>query len=134
MDKRERDKLHQRAWYKRQKTNGVIYAIRNKINNKLYIGATTNSIKKRWWQHISSANSGRGTKVFKTLWEDIRQYGKDSFEISVLEEVLGKEQLNEREVYYIQELNPDYNVRGNKTEVMDENKYKKYLDIVGTYY
>lgn len=33
---------------------GILYEIRNKLNNKRYIGITTQTIKKRWYGHIQN--------------------------------------------------------------------------------
>ena len=33
----------------------IIYKITNKINNKVYIGLTTQTVEKRWEQHLQAA-------------------------------------------------------------------------------
>lgn len=45
---------------------GYIYCITNNINNKKYIGLTTNTIEIRWKEHISSY-SKKGKQYNKPL-------------------------------------------------------------------
>ena len=72
---------------------GIIYKITNKVNNKSYIGQTRQSIQFRWNQHIN--------KKDKTYFHNaIHKYGKDNFEISVLEECDVKD-LDAKEIFYI---------------------------------
>ena len=74
-----------------------IYMIRNKINNKIYIGQAVN-ISKRWSDHKSSLNKGNhANKHLQSAWD---RYGEDSFEFMVLTEC-PEEQLNTLEQYYI---------------------------------
>ena len=92
------------------KLTGVIYMITNVSNNKKYIGKAYSYVKNgnqpirkqgsegRFYKHIKAAT--RGCNEIPLLYEDIRQYGKDNFKVSVLEVCL-KEQLKERETYHI---------------------------------
>lgn len=59
-----------------------IYCIKNKINNKIYIGETLN-MGKRWAEHISllDSNSHHSYKLQKE-WNE---YGKDAFEFKSME-------------------------------------------------
>jgi erythromycin esterase-like protein len=65
----------------------------------MYIGKTTNSLKKRFQQHIAAAvNEHKTTR----LYEDIRKYGRDNFTIT-------KWITDKTEQELIQELKPYYN-------------------------
>lgn len=75
---------------------GRIYIIRNTINDKVYIGQTTVSIRLRFQNHLSAAKRGKDYVIGKA----IRKYGKENFYIELLEECL-VEELNEREKYWI---------------------------------
>lgn len=75
---------------------GWIYKITNKINNKVYIGQTINSLEKRFKQHLSEAKQGKNCRLHSA----IRKYGIDAFVIEPIEKV-ENEFLNERERYYI---------------------------------
>ena len=56
---------------------GIIYLIKNKINNKCYIGQTIRSLEKRWKEHCSKT----GCSVINT---SIKKYLPDNFEVSIL--------------------------------------------------
>lgn len=62
---------------------GKIYKITNKINNKVYIGCTVNSLEKRYLEHLY--------RCFKTdykskLYNSIKKYGEENFSIELVEE------------------------------------------------
>ena len=62
---------------------GKIYKIVNKVNQKIYIGCTINSLEQRFYEHLY--------RCFKTdykskLYNSIKKYGKENFEISLIEE------------------------------------------------
>lgn len=76
-----------------------IYKIRNIINNKLYIGKAED-VHVRWQKHLSDARTNRGY----VLHNAIRKYGKDNFEISIIEKCDNDEQAVIREVFWIAEL------------------------------
>lgn len=74
---------------------GLIYAIKNNFNSKIYVGQTTLTIQERFSAHC---------KADTLLGKDIRKYGKKNFSIEVLEECDSAEQLNEREILWIAKL------------------------------
>ena len=69
-----------------------IYKITNKINGKCYIGQSIN-IEQRLKDH-------RNCKANKPLYRAFKKYGIENFDFEVLEEC-SKEELNEKEIYYI---------------------------------
>ena len=73
-----------------------IYCIENIINHKKYIGQSAD-IYSRWKSHQKQARSGDKSYIHNAM----RKYGASSFEYSIVEECL-KEDLNERETYWIQ--------------------------------
>ena len=75
---------------------GYIYKIQNKINNKIYIGKTVNTIKERWLEHVDEANRQDSTLLHKAIYK----YGKENFYVDQIEEC-PCELLNEKEIYYI---------------------------------
>lgn len=82
-------------------TLGFIYKITNKLNNKIYIGKTINSIQYRWDQHVSAAFANKDKDEYNfLLHKAIRKYGTSAFEIEAVEEV-ENEKLSERESYWI---------------------------------
>jgi group I intron endonuclease len=76
---------------------GWIYLIRNKVNNKCYVGQTIQkNVKNRWKAHICSKNT--------ILSCAFARYGINNFEFSVITEV-PDDQLDEREINEIRERN-----------------------------
>src|SRR5690625_6839074 len=89
---------------KRKMKSGAsgIYAIKNKMNNKRYIGSSTN-INRRLKAHLSDLRKGRGPKKIQ---KDFDKYGENSFEFSVVETTLKpRKELLKLEDYYIKKFN-----------------------------
>lgn len=78
-----------------------IYIIINKINNKFYIGKTTTSINRRFKRHINDALTGR---LHTPLANAIRKYGADNFQVEELDTATTQEDLNQKEIYWIETL------------------------------
>lgn len=76
-----------------------IYKITNKINGKCYIGQSVN-IKERWRKHRTVAKRNSGKDCHKPLYCAIRKYGVENFSFEILEEC-SKEELNDKEIYWI---------------------------------
>jgi len=70
----------------------TIYKIRNKLNDKIYIGRTSD-YKTRILQHLYGSKSD--------LQKDMKTYGKENFECSIVENVLEAEQSKKIEGYWI---------------------------------
>lgn len=123
---------------------GIIYMIRNRINNKVYIGQTTKKggfrkrynrgkraegIEKVYNYHIY--NREHGLSYNSHLLNAIEKYGFKAFE--VIEEfdiAYSKEELDELEIKYIKEfncINPNgYNHQeGGKSHKLDEETRQK---------
>ena len=75
-----------------------IYKITNKINQKSYIGKSTD-VSKRWTEHVKSCLN-IGTIAHSSLHTKMAKSGLWKFTFELLEEV-PKEKLSEREKYYI---------------------------------
>ena len=74
-----------------------IYMIKNKVNNKAYIGQSIN-IESRWYHHKKDlSNNSHGNTHLQNSWN---KYGESNFEFTVLEECT-KEELNDKEIYLI---------------------------------
>ena len=73
-----------------------IYKITNKINGLSYIGQSVH-IERRFIEHCLPSKTSKISYA-------IQEYGKNNFDFSVLEEC-SQEQLNDREVYWIQYFN-----------------------------
>lgn len=91
-------------------TKGKIYKIVNKVNHKIYIGCTINSLEKRFYEHLY--------RCFKTdykskLYNSIKKYGVENFVIELVEEC-DLDILYETEMKYVQKFD-SYNNGLNST-------------------
>ena len=75
---------------------GVIYKITNKFNDKIYVGQTTRTVEVRFKEH-RCADSHLGNAI--------REYGEKNFTLEIIEECETREQLNEREIFWIAYFN-----------------------------
>lgn len=103
---------------------GYIYVIKNRCNNKVYIGQTRTSIEQRWKEHL------RDSKRCKyTLYNAMRKYGIENFYVEQLD-VCDVNMLDEMEISYIKKFKSTddrygYNIStGGKTP----QKEKKSVD------
>lgn len=88
-----------------------IYAIKNKMDNKMYIGQS-NNIDKRMKYHLCRLNTNNHHNPH--LQNAFNKYGKNNFIFKVLEYCNEKE-LNDKEIYYINHYNSQdkgYNMCG----------------------
>ena len=74
-----------------------VYKITNNLNNKCYIGISTN-IKERWKYHKNKYNWSR--EYNKLLYRAFIKYGLENFTFEILEECK-VEELSNKEKYYI---------------------------------
>ena len=80
---------------------GIIYLIKNKINNKCYIGQTIRTLEKRWKEHSNSNSNG------SVINNAILKYLPENFDVSVLIET-DNDKLDDLEVKFIKEYNSLY--------------------------
>ncbi len=77
----------------------VVYQIKNKLNNKIYIGSTIKSFSKRINEHTNTLNKNKHCNYhLQSAW---KIYGFESFEFSIIEKVIDNSKLIEREQYWI---------------------------------
>ena len=81
----------------------LVYCIKNIINNKEYIGLTTRALEERWKQHIRESNREGGWEWNTPLGNAIKKYGKDSFQVFVLEECSSETEMKQKEIWLIRE-------------------------------
>lgn len=106
--------------------------ITNVLNNKQYIGQTSQPLDKRWAGHIRCAASSQHTKML--IARAIRKYGKSNFRIEILTEFTETTPQNivdKVEVRYIDNYNTckpnGYNLaKGGKT-IRHADTYKKKI-------
>ena len=100
----------------------IIYKITNLINQKIYIGLTTCTLKERWQNHKGCVKSDP-----RHLYRSMRKYGIENFKIEIVEETDSLEKLAQLEDYYInlynsRDPNVGYNLSaGGQTNQLDAN-------------
>ena len=103
---------------------GVIYVIRNKVNNKLYIGQTVNNFHRRYGSNLLKNTHNQHLK------NSIQKYGIENFEIDEEFDIAySKEELDKLECLYIDiydSINNGYNNQtgGSNGKHTEETKQK----------
>ena len=75
----------------------VIYLVTNKINNKQYVGQTCRSVEERWRDHCRSKENNYFHRA-------LRKHGVENFEVRVIDTAESHEELDEKEIAWIQNL------------------------------
>lgn len=78
---------------------GYIYKVTNKINGKIYIGQTIQTVKERWYRHCSKSGISKA-ELGTHFKRAILKYGKENFSLETIE-ACDSSQLDEREKFYI---------------------------------
>ena len=79
----------------------IIYKITNTITNKCYVGQTQRTMNKRFQEHIRHSKHG----VITCLYNAMRKYGVENFEIVEIDRATTADELNQKEIYWISKLN-----------------------------
>lgn len=111
----------------------IIYKTTNLINNKIYIGKQVNVR-----ENDKYLGSGKLLKI------SLKKYGRNNFKKEILQECFSKDELNERECFWIKELNSivpnGYNIclggeggdtisnNPNKKEIFEKQKKTKLVN------
>jgi group I intron endonuclease len=118
----------------------MIYKIVNKLTGDFYIGKTTKTKEERLQKHFYTSSYGSETHLHRA----IRKYGKSNFIIEEVECPLPEDILDKREIYWIEKLNPPYNMTTggdggithnspNFVKAMEEYHKKKPKEEYATY-
>lgn len=95
--------------YKENKAKSGIYRWNNLINGKSYIGSSVNlTIRLRIYYSFQTLNK-RLTASSSIIYKTILKHGYSNFSLDILE-YCEPDKLVEREQYYIDLLNPEYNI------------------------
>jgi group I intron endonuclease len=96
---------------KYRNTSKGIYKILNTVTNDFYIGSTVQEFNTRWSQHRRELfNNIHANHYLQNAWN---KYGKDNFvfiQHEVLNEITDINELRKREQYWLDTLNPAYNL------------------------
>ena len=100
----------------------AVYKITNTVTGDFYIGSSKD-VKRRWAAHKCPSNWKNYPN--KKLYQDMKKYGIDKFELQILAEV-EPEKLKEVEQKFIQTLQPTYNDRNaNGWDIERQKEYQK---------
>ena len=97
--------FNKRASYKNSFTPGV-YMFKNIVTGEMYIGAAKNP-PRRVSRHFSPRGRSRNPYIYRS----VKQYGAKSHVWGIIEYCDTIEQAFERETYYIQIYNPQWNTK-----------------------
>ena len=90
----------------------IIYKSTNKITGKIYIGQTTHTLDKRIKGHIKESK----IESNRPFMLSINKYGEDNFEFETIDSADNLDELNNKEIYWIDFYNSvspnGYNVTG----------------------
>ena len=81
---------------------GLIYQFINKINNKVYIGQTTQTLEQRVNKHLQQLNDNT------YFHHALKKYGINNFNIKIIEQNIPLSELDKREIYWIKYYNSYY--------------------------
>lgn len=79
-----------------------IYRVTNLITGELYVGQSSN-IRKRWIDHKNRYKNPKSIDYNSRLYNDMRIYGIDNFEFSVIEEC-NRDELLDKEKFWVAKL------------------------------
>ncbi|MFW6246615.1 MAG: GIY-YIG nuclease family protein [bacterium] len=94
---------------------GIIYQIKNKINNKKYVGQTIRTLIDR----INDYKRGYGNDYINNAFN---KYGWDNFEFTIIDTASTIDELNNKEIYYINKYNSNNKNFGYNIESGGDNK------------
>jgi group I intron endonuclease len=84
-----------------------VYVITNTITNDKYVGSTTQSFKKRKCQHFYELYKNKHKNAY--LQNSYNKYGAEAFIFEIIE-ISEPEIIFDREQYYIDTINPKFNI------------------------
>ena len=87
----------------------AVYKITNKVNSKLYIGASK-ALKDRWYHHKYRLKNQ--IHHVAELQEDWNNFGEENFDFEVIAERFNEDELDFWERIYILKYSPEYNSVG----------------------
>lgn len=81
----------------------MIYQITNLINEKVYIGQTSNDLKRRICSYLSTVRNPRPSKL--RIIQAFKKHGFENFKFEVIDHATNPTDLDAKEIYWIQIYN-----------------------------
>lgn len=108
-----------------------IYVLRNRVNDKVYVGQTKN-LQERLLQHLKESTLKQRGKM--KLYRAIREIGKENFYIEEVDSCETKDEADEKEVFYIEKFDSirnGYNSvsGGNGSAINSSSMRSKFLEL-----
>lgn len=92
----------------------IIYKVTNRVNNKIYIGKTVRGLLKRRKEHEKSIVHNN---ICMPFHKALKKYGVENFDWEIIDSVITRQELCEKEKEWIKSLNSrDKNIGYNITE------------------
>lgn len=85
---------------------GFIYKVTNNLNQKVYIGKTSETVQKRFKEHLNECQTQKS--YGRPFHQALIKYGVENFSIEILEEA-PIDELNEKEKFYIKKYDSYFN-------------------------
>ena len=107
----------------------AIYKIENTITNDFYIGSAVNYVYRKWTHLKRLRENKHHNAILQNSWN---KHGEFVFSFSIIEEISDKEQLVKREQYWIDTLNPRYNIcriAGSPLGIKHSNEARLHMSI-----
>ena len=104
--------------------NSGIYLISNKVNNMTYIGSSKD-VRRRIRDHRYKYKDAKNNPNWYNhkLYVDMRRYGLENFEFTILENC-SEDLLKERELFYYNKFEPEYNTWVPVKDDRNKGKFK----------
>ena len=105
-----------------------IYKIINIQTQEFYIGQTIKNIEYRFRKHKEMSIRGGGYKLHNAM----RKYGVKNFYVELLDTATNLNELNEKEIHYIETLRPYYNILpGGQIRLAEKSIEKMRQSLIG---
>lgn len=102
----------------------LVYLVTNTVNNKRYVGFTSQKLSDRKQQHLHSANVAKPKMVFSKA---IKKYGMEKFRFEIVRDNLSEAKALKLEERMIRRLKPEYNVASGGRNPSYKSKWKPVI-------
>jgi len=103
--------------------NAIVYVIKNNVNAKVYVGSTTNDVRRRWNEHKHCSKDPKKNAI--PIYNAMNELGIDKFTIEVVERFPceNSQQLKNREVEVTRQMDAFENGYNKRIENRTAKQY-----------